>query len=89
MQDTVSFVITEHIFSSIILCVFISLEWEAPKGNRLMQGFATIRDYPFVVMSRHANIVSHAIKGIIFILYNIYLAFAIKYMVDQKMVIKD
>ena len=69
--------------------VFISLEWEPPKGNMIMQGFAKVRDYPFEVMSRHATIVSHIIKGIIFVLYNIYLGFAIKYMVDQKMVIKD
>merc|ERR1711962_391387 len=58
-------------------------EWEAPKGNFLMQKFATARDYPFIVMSQNPKIVSAVIKATLFILWNIYLIFAIKYMADQ------
>ena len=51
-----------------------------------MQGYAKMRDYPFQVLSRHPAVVSNVIKATIFILYNIYLAFAIKYMYDNDQV---
>ena len=62
-------------------------EWEVPKGNFLMQKFATARDYPFIVMSQNPKIVSAVIKATLFILWNIYLIFAIKYMADQGQVV--
>ena len=52
-----------------------------------MQKFATARDYPFVLMSQNPKIISIVIKTTLFILWNIYLIFAIKYMIDQNMVI--
>ena len=51
-----------------------------------MQKFATARDYPFIVMSQNPKIVSAVIKATLFILWNIYLIFAIKYMADQGQV---
>ena len=51
-----------------------------------MQAFAKARDYPFVIMSQHPTVVSNLLKLTIFVLYNIYLIFAIKYMADQGMV---
>ena len=52
-----------------------------------MQKFATARDYPFIVMSQNPKIVSAVIKATLFILWNIYLIFAIKYMADQGQVV--
>ena len=66
--------------------IFFSLEHGPPKGNSIMQGYAKMRDYPFQVLSRHPAVVSNVIKATIFILYNIYLAFAIKYMYDNDQV---
>ena len=62
---------------------------EAPKGNSIMQKFASARDYPFVLMSQNPKVVSIVIKATLFILWNIYLIFAIKYMIDQEMVIDN
>ena len=52
-----------------------------------MQKFATARDYPFVLMSQNPKIVSIVIKATLFILWNIYLIFAIIIMIGQEMVI--
>ena len=60
---------------------------EIVEGSGIMHGYAKIRDYPFKLLSRHPVVLSTVIKATIFILYNIYLGFAIKYMSDHNMVI--
>ena len=59
----------------------------AENSGGLMQKYAKLRDYPFLVMSRHPSVVRNIAWAIIFILYNIYLAFAIQYNVEHKQVL--
>ena len=64
-----------------------AMQEEVSEGSGIMHGYAKIRDYPFKLLSRHPEVLSTVIKATIFILYNIYLGFAIKYMSDHNMVI--
>ena len=64
-----------------------TLQEEIIEGGGIMHGYAKFRDYPFKLLSRHPEVLSTVIKATIFILYNIYLGFAIKYMSDHNMVI--
>ena len=64
-----------------------TMQEEVTEGSGIMHGYAKIRDYPFKLLSRHPEVLSTVIKATIFILYNIYLGFAIKYMSDHNMVI--
>ena len=64
-----------------------TLQEETIEGSGIMHGYAKIRDYPFKLLSQHPEVLSAVIKATIFILYNIYLGFAIKYMSDHNMVI--
>ena len=64
-----------------------TLQEETIEGSGIMHGYAKIRDYPFKLLSLHPEVFNTVIKATIFILYNIYLWFAIKYMSDHNMVI--